>query len=315
MNRKLRLITQSALIAALGVANSASGQSGKSVSDEVIEEQRRTLASNSAGLGFGPQSPRDLNSKTGKNPARFAEAPAFVDMNLCNIHFHSAAEHKGGEFTRYAGNGDGRGHNTGYVYSGTLSAAETIQLAKPVCVGNQEVDQDGPEYLESPEPVDRLERVSSFPPADTLNAGDTIEVQYVYSTALVRPGPTLNSCLSESIINPQLRIEAQVFVLVNDPTALDFRELAKIDIVNGRYQAPGKLKNLGDPVRYLGSTSSPSFNTEASPVQVSWTVYPKVAKVDINSVGAWCKDNPFNEHYPHGVRNLIVNPSLLSPIP
>jgi hypothetical protein len=30
-------------------------------------------------------------------------------MNLCNIHFHKNAEHKGGEFTQYAGNGDGDG--------------------------------------------------------------------------------------------------------------------------------------------------------------------------------------------------------------
>lgn len=45
-------------------------------------------------------------------------------MNLCNIHFHKNAEHKGGEFTKYAGNGDGNGFQSGYKYSGKLSAFE-----------------------------------------------------------------------------------------------------------------------------------------------------------------------------------------------
>lgn len=34
-------------------------------------------------------------------------APPFQQMNLCNIHFHKNAEHKGGEFTAVASKGHG----------------------------------------------------------------------------------------------------------------------------------------------------------------------------------------------------------------
>lgn len=42
-------------------------------------------------------------------------------MNLSNIHFHKNAEHKGGEFNLYAGNGDGYSYQSGYKYSGKLT--------------------------------------------------------------------------------------------------------------------------------------------------------------------------------------------------
>ncbi|MAD74550.1 MAG: hypothetical protein CML20_07155, partial [Rheinheimera sp.] len=67
-------------------------------------------------------------------------------------------------------------------------------------------------------------------------------------------------------------------------------------------------------VEYLGSTTGPGYNEKASPLQVSWSVRPQVAVVDINSVGKWCDDNEFNEDHAHGVRNLVQNPKLLSPI-
>ncbi|NNJ84614.1 MAG: hypothetical protein HKP13_06730, partial [Gammaproteobacteria bacterium] len=83
------------------------------VSDQVIAEQRQNLAKNTAGKGFGPQAPRDIDSATGSNSIAFNAAPAYSQMNLCNIHFHKNAEHKGGEFTKYAGNGDGHGYLSG----------------------------------------------------------------------------------------------------------------------------------------------------------------------------------------------------------
>ena len=39
-----------------------------------------------------------------------------------------------------------------------------------------------------------------------------------------------------------------------------------------------------------------------------------VAVVDINSVKDWCNDNVFDEDHAHGVRNLVQNAKLLSPI-
>ncbi|RMG50844.1 MAG: hypothetical protein D6717_13500 [Gammaproteobacteria bacterium] len=256
------------------------------VADSVIALQRQHLAENTRGKGFGPQSPRDIDNPVGRNPVIFSAAPPAAQMNLCNIHFHKNAEHKGGEFTRYAGNGDGHGYLSGYQYTGHLAPAELKPTEEPVCPSEH----------------------------GDLKPGDTIEVHYVYSTAQVKPGPTLGSCLSESIKNPQLRVEAQVYVLVNDAKARNFMELTRHGKVNGRYQALNIPSDTGTPVQYAGSTTGPGYNEKGSPYQVTWSVRPRVAKVNIETVGQWCKGNVFKEDHAHGVRNLVINPDLLSPM-
>jgi hypothetical protein len=258
----------------------------KSVADSVIAEQREMLQKNTEGKGFGPQSPRDIDQDYGTNLRNFAEAPNRSNLNLCNIHFHKNAEHKGGEFTTYAGNGDGKGTNTGYVYNGKLTAAQLAPVKAKICAAK----------------------------GNSLQVGETLEVHFVYSSAQVKPAPTLGACLAESTMNPSLRVEGQVIVLANDKHALDFDDLTDIEQVNGYYQAPNIPINTGVPVEYLGSTTGPGYNEKASPLQVSWSVRPQVAVVDINSVGKWCDDNEFNEDHAHGVRNLVQNPKLLSPI-
>ena len=259
---------------------------GHSVGDDVIEAQRAALAENTAGKGYGPQSPRDLDTVTGNNTLFFNDAPPYQQMNLCNIHFHENAEHRGGEFTTYAGNGDGKGTGTGFLYNGELTEAELA-------------------------PLDRVVGEGSY---GDLAPGDTIEVHYVHSTAKITPGPTLGACLSESIINPQLRVETQVFVLVNDDSAADFMELAAIEEVGGFYQAPNIPSDTGQPIQYDGSTTGPSYNEKGSPIQVSWSVRPQVMKLSISSVEAWLADNVFEETAAHGVRNLVINPDLVSTI-
>ncbi|TQV79926.1 delta-class carbonic anhydrase [Denitrobaculum tricleocarpae] len=256
------------------------------VADEVIAEQRQKLAETTKGAGFGPQSPRDISSIAGTNGRAFEAAPAYSEMNLCNIHFHEGAEHRGGQFTKYAGNGDGKGYGTGFEYSGELSEAELAPVAMKVGAGEH----------------------------GGLVPGDTIEVHYVHSTAQVTPGPTLGSCLSESIMNPQLRVEAQVFVLVNDENAADFMELTEVGMVDGLHQALNIPDNTGTPVHYAGSTTGPSYNEKGSPLQVTWNVRPEVLKVNIQTVATWLEDNIFDEGYAHGVRNLIYNKDLLSEI-
>jgi len=72
--------------------------------------------------------------------------------------------------------------------------------------------------------------------------------------------------------------------------------------------------NTGAPIQYTGSTTGPSYNEKGSPLQVSWSVRPKVAKVNILSIAAWLKNNAFDETYAHGVRNLVENEKLLSVI-
>jgi hypothetical protein len=275
------------LTASIGVAGLAHAKSDQTVSDAFIAEQRANLAENTAGQGFGPQSPRDIDAIAGNNPIVFSDAPAYTQMNLCNIHFHKYAEHKGGQFTQYAGNGDGHGFGTGFKYSGTLSKSEKKPVKSELCPSKH----------------------------GSLNAGDTIEVHYVHSTAPVKPGKSLGSCLAADInINPQLRVETQVFVLVNDPKALDFGELTQTGEKNGYQQALAIPSNTGTPIQYSGSTTGPGYNETASPIQVTWSVRPQVAKVNAASVGEWCKGNLFEEDHAHGVRNLVINPDLLSPI-
>ena len=126
-----------------------------------------------------------------------------------------------------------------------------------------------------------------------LVPGDTIELHYVHTTAQVEPGPTLGACLADSIGNPQLRVEAQVYVLVNDPDAADFVTLTQVEQVDGLYQAVNMPNDTGTPIAYNGSTTGPSFNEAGSPLQVSWSVRPQVMKVSITSVEAWLSDNIF----------------------
>lgn len=275
-----------AMIFLLAPLNLYAKSSGHDVSDEVVAAQRAALAKNTEGAGFGPQSPRDIDATKGNNQRAFNAAPAYTAMNLCNIHFHKNSEHRGGEFTTYAGNGDGKGFNTGYKYSGKLTRSERKPIAGGACPSKH----------------------------GALNSGDTIELHYVHTSAQIEPGPTLGACLSDSIMNPQLRVETQVYVLVNDKKALDFAKLTQLGKVNGLHQALNIPSNTGTPIQYAGSTTGPSYNEAGSPLQVSWSVRPKVAKVDIKTVKAWCKGNIFNEDHAHGVRNLVTNPDLLSEI-
>ena len=285
--RCLNIMKYKSLVLVIGSVLMTSAFAGEhAVSDEVIVSQKASLAKNTDGKGFGPQSPRDIDAVIGTNARVFNEAPKYQEMNLCNIHFHKNAEHKGGEFTKYAGNGDGHGYHSGYEYSGKLSKKELKPTKNEICPNEH----------------------------SNLESGDTIELHYVHSTAQVTPGPTLGACLSESIINPQLRVETQIFVVVNDKKALDFKDLTEMGVVNGYHQALAIPSNTGTPVQYAGSTTGPSYNEKASPIQVSWSVRPEVAKVNIETVAKWCEGNVFNEDHAHGVRNLVTNPDLLSPI-
>lgn len=242
-------------------------------------EEHAKLDAGSVCEKFGPQTPRDIDGKSGKNPVVFDMAPPAGEMSLCNLHFHESAEHKAKDFAIYAGEGhDGYGSGYQCAMSKTLSKAELAPTKEKICAGEH----------------------------GDLQPGDTIEVHWVYSTCDVEPGPTLGACVSKACTNPQLRVETQVFTLVNDPKALDFNNLKS---------AKDLPKNTGKPIQFLGSTTGPKFSAQAcSPYQVTWSVRPKCAKLDINSVGAWCKSNVFKEDHAHGVRNLVTDPRLLSEI-
>ena len=285
MSRRPTAAALTGALAITGLAALTAEAGQKAVPDADIAAQRAALAAETDGAGYGPQSPRDIAAAAGENTRAFGTAPAATAMNLCNIHFHESAEHRGGQFTTYAGNGDGKGYGTGFKYDGALSAAELAPYGAPV--GDK--GHGG------------------------LAPGDTIEIHFVHSTAQVAPGAGLGACVSKAIANPHLRVEAVVAVLVNEGGA-DFGEMAKTGVAGGLHQAVNLPGDLGAPVVYAGSTTGPGYNEKGSPFHVTWSVRPQVVKLSIASVAAWLKDNPFAEDHAHGVRNLVKNPKLLSPI-
>ena len=233
--------------------------------------------------GFGPQTPRDITSMAGTNPQVFPFAPSSTEMNLCNIHSHTNAEHKGPGFSVFVNDST----YGGYACNETADLTEA-ELAAP---------EGEPAYGQ-------------------VKPGDTIEVHWVHSSCQVSPGPGLGSCLSDSCANPSLRVETQVFLVVNDDSAMDFTTFDyKGDVVNGVHQPAALPSGTGDPIVFLGSTTGPSFSEQTcSPLQVTWSVRPQCAKLDISSLHEWAKSNPFDEKKSHGVRQIVTSPELLAPI-
>lgn len=232
--------------------------------------------------GVGPQTPRDIDSSAGENSRMFSMAPDAKQMNLCNIHFHNNAEHKAKDFSIFAGQGDTAGYQCGI--SKSLSKSELKKPKGDVCNG--------------------------------MAPGDTIEVHWVHSSCDIEPGKGLGACSSAACANPDLRVETQVFTLVNDSSAPSFNDHAYDgNVENGYHQAKSLDFDTGTPVEFTGSTTGPSFSASVcSPLQVSWNVRPQCAKLDINSLAKWCESNVFEEDHAHGVRKLVVNPKLLSEI-
>lgn len=243
----------------------------------------------------GPQTPRDIRSKAGTNQHPFGLAGASNTLNLCNIHFHLGAEHRGPDFVNVAkvsaeagghgGAAKGHGGAAGFACNATsrMTAAEKKPLAG-ACKG--------------------------------LKPGDTIEVHWVHSSCKVAPGKGLGSCLTADCHNPTLRVEAQVFLVVNDSKALNFANFDYSGSArNGLHQA--KALPTGTPVVFRGSTTGPDYDGDAkcSPMKATWSVRPTCAKIDISSLHKWCEKNAFGEDHGHGVRPLVTKPALLDRIP
>lgn len=232
--------------------------------------------------GFGPQTPRDIADKRGSNARVYPRAPEPQTMNLCNVHFHVNAEHKGPGFSLAAGDGE----------HGGFKCNDTSKLSRA--------------QLKAPE----------HGACHGVKPGDTIEVHWVHSSCDVKPGKGLEACSSATCANPVLRVETQVFLVVNDAKALDFTAFDYVGKpVKGLHQAKALPSNTGKPVVFGGSTTGPKYTEKAcSPIQATWSVRPACARVDINSLNRWCANNVFKEDHGHGVRQLVRSPALLEQI-
>ena len=233
-------------------------------------------------VDMGPQTPRDISSAAGLNPVTFPLAPPAREMNLCNLHTHTNAEHRGPGFSVFVSDAD----DGGYACDATADLSET-ELA----------------------PAEGAYR--------GVEPGDTIEVHWVHTTCAATPGEGLGACVPDTCSDPLLRVEAQVFLVVNDSDALDFTAMAYGgNVVDGLHQALMIPASTGEPVVFRGSTTGPSYDqTTCSAAQVTWSVRPQCAKLDINSLHRWAEQgNVFNETASHGVRQLVTAPELLAPI-
>lgn len=268
------------LAAALLLAGSIGGQAqeDEGASNGGLEE----AASKGLCVNMGPQTPRDISSALGLNTESFPLAPRASEMNLCNLHTHTNAEHKGPGFGMFVSNADDGGY----------ACNETAQLS-----------------------------TAELAPAEGaykgVKPGDTIEVHWVHTSCDATPGEGLGACVPEGCDNPLLRVEAQVFLVVNDPGALDFTAMDYGGAGgDGLHQAKMIPATTGEPVLFRGSTTGPSYDQmNCSPVRVTWNVRPQCARLDISSLHRWAaQGNVFKETKSHGVRQLVTAPELLSPI-
>jgi hypothetical protein len=122
-------------------------------------------------------------------------------MELCNIHFHKGAEHKSDAFSELEG-GAITDKTLGYAWNGVLRGERDTPYEGKVCTGKGE--------------------------KRSVVVGDTIEIHWVYTSSKVEPGASLKSCLDKDVMNPTLRVESQVAVIVNDDDARDMNKLAKV---------------------------------------------------------------------------------------
>lgn len=272
--------------AAVSVALFAAGCAGEAMSGAAGMQAGATGAGNDQAeaalcLEAGPQTPRDIASRSGLNTVSFATAPPPEQMNLCNIHTHTNAEHKGPGFSVFVDDSD----YGGYACDGTNALTEAELTPVEGAYGQ-------------------------------VQPGDTIEVHWVHTTCETAPGEGLGACVPETCTDPLLRVEAQVFLVVSDASAADFTELAAVRQSGGLWQPGGIPSSTGEPVTFRGSTTGPSYTqSQCSPAQVTWSVRPQCTKLDINSLHAWAESgNIFNETESHGVRRLVTAPELLSPI-
>ena len=234
--------------------------------------------------GYGPQAPRDIASKEGSNPRAHSIAPSADTMNLCNIHFHTNAEHKGPGFAVFAGDGEHGGFKCNDTDGLTEAELQDPTNGQGVCRG--------------------------------VLPGDTIEVHWVFTTCDTKPGKGLGSCLTDQCANPQLLVESQVFLVANDLKSADFMSFAYGgNVVNGLHQPKALPSGTGDAVVFVGSTTGPKYSEQnCSPLQATWRVRPACAKVSVASLHEWCAGNVFEEDHAHGVRQLVTSPALLSTI-
>ena len=226
----------------------------------------------------GPQAPRDIDSRAGTNTTIFRTANKTNKMNLCDIHYHWNAEHKSKAYSTFIDVEDSE--HSGWA------------IVEPA----------------STDPVYRAKHdISHLLHGDVHDigviVGDTIEVHFVHSSCNVKfnkldPANGLGNCSTIVCANPQLRVVAQVFKVVDH----------NADITDLEHP----MNHNDRRVVYTGSTTGAKHNNDhCSPLQVTWDVKKTYATIDAHGLAEWSHKR---EQHAHGVRELVTHDDLLSSI-
>ena len=115
-------------------------------------------------LDAGPQTPRDISNGYGLNTVTFPGAPASSEMNLCNIHSHTQAEHRGPGFNIPSPSAE----EPGFICNDTSNLT----------------------------PAELAPYPGAFPGAEP---GKTIEVHWVFTSCDASPGEGLGASVTLSL--------------------------------------------------------------------------------------------------------------------
>lgn len=226
----------------------------------------------------GPQAPRDIDSRWGTNTTLFKTANETDKMNLCDIHYHWNTEHKSAAYSTFV-EIDNSEHS-GWAIVAPASTDPVVRAENDI---SHLLDGDAHEI--------------------GVMVGDTIEVHFVHTSCDVKyeeldPANGLGNCATSVCANPQLRVVAQVFKVVDhdaDITDLDH-----------------PMRHDDRTVVYTGSTTGSKYNNDhCSPYQVTWDVKKSTATIDAHGLAHWSHEH---EQHAHGVRELVGRSELLSPI-
>ena len=132
---------------------------------------------------------------------------------------------------------------------------------------------------------------------------DVAKIHFVHTSCNVKyeklePENGLGNCSTGVCANPQLRVVAQVFKVVDHNA--DITDLEQ------------PMKHDDSRVVYTGSTTGSKYNNDhCSPLQVTWDVKKTYATIDAHGLAEWSHKR---EQHAHAVRELVTHDDLLSPI-
>jgi hypothetical protein len=233
----------------------------------------------------GPQTPRDVSGPDGSNSYKvegLQRTTSTEGMRVCNVRFHRFAEHRSqGQYDVDKGR-DGWACRSADASSGDLQAAP---------------GEDGGLDEEA-----------------LVRDGDTVEVQWAHTTcpqelideaiaAALEKDPMASTGLAPCACpGAEIVFEARVFRISKD---------SGLDTLTNTPPPP-----TGELARYFGSTTGTLYDGKCSPIQSGWRVDRSCGELKLSALEGWLQDprgaKRFNESRPHGVRELVTDPKLLS---